>query len=123
RGNSEQMPTDVAAWLHVGEDGRITVYTGKVEMGQNIRTSLTQHVAEELRVAPENITLVMGDTSLVPFDAGTFGSRSTPQMGRQLRLVAATARESLIDIAAQKFGTDRAALVAEDGHVRERANH
>ncbi len=122
-GGGEQMPRDVAAWLHIGENGQITVYTGKVEVGQNIRTSLTQHVAEELRVAPEHITLIMGDTSLVPYDAGTFGSRSTPQMGRQLRLVAATAREALIDLAAKKFGTDRAALVAEDGHVRVRANH
>ena len=44
------LPKDIAAWLHIGEDGSVTVYTGKVEMGQNIRTSLTQAVAEELHV-------------------------------------------------------------------------
>ena len=48
-GRNEEMPQDVASWLHSGGDGWITVFTGKVEMGQNIRTSLAQQVAEELR--------------------------------------------------------------------------
>ena len=51
RGQVASLPKDIAAWLHIGEDGSVTVYTGKVEMGQNIRTSLTQAVAEELRVS------------------------------------------------------------------------
>ncbi len=122
-GFGEQMPRDLAAWLHIGEDGHTTVYTGKVEMGQNIRTSLAQHVAEELRVPVERISLLMGDTDLTPYDAGTFGSRTTPQMGRQLRAVAATARIALVELAAAKFGADPAALIAEDGQVRERGNH
>ena len=57
-------PQDIGAWLHIAESGAITAYTGKVEMGQNIRTSLTQAVAEELRTAPSQIALVMGDTML-----------------------------------------------------------
>ena len=72
-------------------------------MGQNIRTSLAQQVAEELRVAVDSITMVMGDTDLVPWDAGTFGSRTTPTMGPQLRAVAATARETLLDLAASRW--------------------
>src|SRR5262249_40938760 len=56
-----QLPQDIGAWLHVGEDGAITVYTGKAEMGQNIRTSLTQVVAEEMHVPVASIKLVMGD--------------------------------------------------------------
>src|SRR4029077_7118817 len=73
RRGGEALPKDIGSWLHIGEDGVVTVYTGKVEMGQNIRTSLTQAVAEELSVAPEKICMVMGDTKLTPFDRGTFG--------------------------------------------------
>jgi isoquinoline 1-oxidoreductase len=52
RGGGRTLPQEIAAWLHIAEDGAVTVYTGKVEMGQDIRTSLTQVVAEELRVQP-----------------------------------------------------------------------
>src|SRR5262249_30846286 len=92
RGGPE-LPKDLSAWLAIDAEGRVTVFTGKVEVGQNIRTSLTQQVAEELRVGMNVIRMVMGDTDLCPWDAGTFGSRTTPTMGPQLRLVAATARE------------------------------
>jgi isoquinoline 1-oxidoreductase len=112
-----ELPTEISAWLHIGQDGRITVFTGKVEMGQNIRTSLAQQVAEELRVPVDAIAIVMGDTEKTPWDAGTFGSRTTPTMGRQLRAVAATARERLIDLAAGRWKADRAALKAEGGKV------
>ena len=49
----DTIPKEIGAWLHIGEDSAVTVYTGKVEIGQNIRTSLTQVVAEELRVKPK----------------------------------------------------------------------
>ena len=102
-GGGQPVPRDIAAWLHIGEDGRITVYTGKAEVGQNIRTSLTQVVAEELHAAPESIRMVMADTQLTPFDMGTFGSRTTPDMSRRLRRTAAAAREMLIDLAAESW--------------------
>jgi hypothetical protein len=86
-------------------------------MGQNIRTSLAQQVAEELRVPLESVRIVMGDTDLTPWDAGTFGSRTTPTMGPQLRAAAATAREQLLDLAAERWKTDRAALKAADGKI------
>jgi hypothetical protein len=70
RAQSQELPKDLAAWLHIDKDGKITVFTGKVEVGQNIRTSLAQQVAEELRVGVDAITMVMGDTDLVPWDAG-----------------------------------------------------
>ncbi|MFI5197674.1 MAG: molybdopterin cofactor-binding domain-containing protein [Thermoanaerobaculia bacterium] len=116
RGGHE-LPKDVGAWLHIGEDGRVTVFTGKVEMGQNIRTSLAQHVAEELRVDVASIRIVMGDTDLTPWDAGTFGSRTTPTMAPQLRAAAVAARETLVDLAAERWKADRASLVAEGGRV------
>ena len=104
RGRSDQrVPNDIAAWIYIDEKGMISVYTGKVELGQNIRTSLAQAVAEELRVPITAIDMVMADTDLVPFDMGTFGSRTTPTMAPQLRKAAAAAREILIALAAEQL--------------------
>lgn len=113
----EAPPADLEAWLHVGEDGSVAVFTGKVEFGQNIRTELTQAVAEELGTAPDRIRLVMGDTELTPYDRGTFGSQTTPRMAPQLRRAAAAAREALLDLAAAEWGVARASLRVEDGQV------
>src|SRR6266545_869082 len=107
---NQRIPNDIGAWIHIEEDGAITVYTGKVELGQNIRTSLTQAVAEELHVPASLIRLRMGDTDLTPFDAGTFGSRTTPTMAPQLRKAAAAAREVLIDLAARQWNVDRSSV-------------
>jgi nicotinate dehydrogenase subunit B len=117
RGDS--LPREINAWLHLGENGQVTVYTGKVEVGQNVRTSLSQAVAEELHFPMKKIELVMGDTQLTPFDMGTFGSRTTPTMNLQLRKVASAARDLLIDLAAAQWQTDRQHLVAVDGKVRD----
>jgi isoquinoline 1-oxidoreductase len=114
---AEQAPRHIGAWLHIGEDGRVTVYTGKVEVGQGIRTSLAQVVAEELRLPISSINLVMGDTDLTPFDMGTFGSRTTPTMAPQLGKAAASARELLLDVAADKLGADRSSLIISEGRV------
>ena len=95
----------------------VTVLTGKVEVGQNARTSFTAAVAEELRVQPYMIKVVMGDTDLVPYDRGTFGSQSTPQMVPQLRRAAATMREALVDMAAEKLGVSRDSLTVAEGKV------
>ena len=116
-GRGGARPAEISAWLHIGEDGMVTVFTGKVEVGQNIRTSLAQAVAEELRAPLTSIRLVMGDTALTPFDAGTFGSRTTPDMARQLQRVAAAAREALLELAAESLKTDRAGLIVAGGKV------
>ena len=109
--------------MHIDADGRVTVFTGKVEIGQNIRTSLAQLVAEELRVPIGTITMVMGDTDLTPWDMGTFGSRSTPTMGPQLRTMASTARQMLIEAAAQRWNVDDpSTLTAADGRVSNPKN-
>lgn len=117
RGMAQQVPDQVSAWLHIDEKGAVTVYTGKVEVGQNARTSLTQAVAEELRAPAASIRMVMGDTTLTPFDQGTFGSLTTPRMWPQMRKSAATAREMLVDLAAQKWMVDRASITVADGKV------
>jgi isoquinoline 1-oxidoreductase len=116
-GGGGGRPQDIGAWLHIGEDGSVTVYTGKVEVGQNIRTSLSQIVAEELRVPLSSVQMIMADTKLTPYDAGTFGSRTTPDMSRQLRRVAAAARELLIDLAAEEWKVERDSLSASDGKI------
>ncbi len=115
-----ETPVDVSAWIHIDERGRVTAYTGKVEIGQNIRTSLSQVVADELRVPIESIAFVMADTDLTPFDQGTFGSRTTPAMAPQLARAAATAREILIDQAAARWQMDRASLRAAEAESHRR---
>ncbi len=119
RRRGDSLPKEIDAWLHIGENGKVTVYTGKVEMGQNIRTSLSQAVSEELHVPIDKIEMVMGDTQLTPFDMGTFGSRTTPTMNLQLRKVAAAAREMLIGLAAAQWQTDRQHLIAADGKITD----
>ncbi len=113
-GGGHELPKDLSAWIHIDADGKIKVFTGKVEVGQNIRTSLAQQVAEELRVPFDSITMIMGDTDLVPWDMGTFGSRTTPTMGPQLRAMAAAARDTLIEMAAERWHIDRSALTCDD---------
>src|SRR4051794_33829799 len=61
RGPGGPMPREIDAWLHIDEDGSVTACTGKVEVGQNARTALTQAVADELHLDPQAVRLVMGD--------------------------------------------------------------
>jgi CO/xanthine dehydrogenase Mo-binding subunit len=114
RGRTE---SDIAAWLRIDGEGHVTAYTGKVEIGQNIRTSLAQAVADELRLPIGAITLVMADTDRTPYDAGTFGSQTTPRMSRQLSRAAATAREMLVQRAARQWQLDPQGLAVADGRV------
>jgi isoquinoline 1-oxidoreductase len=114
--DNNNLPNDVGAWIHIDEDGGITVLTGKVEFGQNARTSLTQAVADELHVPMSIVRVVMGDTDLVPFDMGTFGSLTTPSMAPQLRKAATAAREMLIAMAAQQLKVEPRDLQIVDAH-------
>ena len=102
-------PTDVNAYLHIGEDGRVTVFSGKIEMGQGVMTSLAQMAAEDLGVPLDAIEMVMGDTDRCPWDMGTFGSLTTRMFGPALRAAAAEARQILLQLAAEKLGAPRTA--------------
>jgi len=113
RGN-QRIPDDIGAWIHIDENGTVSVFTGKVELGQNIRTSLTQAVADELHVPLSTVRLVMADTDLTPFDMGTFGSMTTPRMAPQLRKAAAAARETLITLAAEQWKVEPSAVRIEN---------
>ena len=111
-------PPTGGAWVHVGGDGRVRGFSGKVDVGQGTRTALALLVAEELRVPLGQVDLVMGDTDLCPWDIGTFGSRSMPDAGPDLAWAAAGAREKLLDLAGDHLGEDRASLTVTDGGVR-----
>ena len=123
RQNSDQdHPKDISSWLHITDDGLVTVFTGKVEVGQNTRTTLAQSVADELRVPLSSVRMIMGDTALTPFDMGTFGSRSTPYMSPQLRRAASGARDLLLAEAASKWNTAPGKLIARDGKISNPAS-
>lgn len=117
----DALDTDnVAAWLQVDATGRVTVFTGKVEVGQNIRTSLAQTVADELKVPVHDIEMVMGDTARTPFDNGTFGSQTTPRMAPQLARAARSARGLLLRRGADVLQADVETLTAANGRVTAR---
>jgi nicotinate dehydrogenase subunit B len=110
-------PEDLNAYLRIGEDGRVTVFSAKIEMGQGVHTSLAQMAAEELGVPLDSITMIMGDTDLCPWDAGTWGSLTTRMFGPALRAAAAEGRLAMMNLAAKKLGVARDRLVVHDGIV------
>ncbi len=112
---------EVDSYLAIGADGRITVFSGKVDLGTGIRTAMTQIAAEELDVPMDRITVVQGDTLLTPDQGPTYGSLSIQSGGMQLRQAAATARKRLVGLAAGKLGVPEAELIVEDGVVKPKA--
>ncbi len=110
-------PTDLNAYLRIGEDGRVTIFSGKIEMGQGVVTSLAQMAADELGVAIESVDMIMGDTDQCPFDAGTYGSLSTRFFGPPLRAASAEARAILLDLAAEQLNASKESLKVENGVI------
>jgi nicotinate dehydrogenase subunit B len=111
------LPADFNAFLRIAEDGRVTCFTGKIEMGQGIITSFAQMLADELDVALESVDMVMGDTDLCPWDGGTHGSMSTRFFGPPLRAAGAQARAVLLELASQQLKRPIDQLVTENGVV------
>jgi nicotinate dehydrogenase subunit B len=112
-------PSDFNAYLKIAEDGKVTVYSGKVELGQGIMTSLAQEAADELGVALDSIEMIMGDTDLCPYDSGTYGSMSTRFFGPALRSAAAEAKAVLLDLASEQLKIPKEKLSVRDGSVFE----
>jgi CO/xanthine dehydrogenase Mo-binding subunit len=107
----------IGARIHFGTDGSITVLVGKVEAGQGARAELTQAAAEELRVAPSRIQLIMADTDLVPDDGITAGSGTSPRTVPSVRQGAAAARQLLIALAAKRWNVEASTLQVNEGHI------
>jgi CO/xanthine dehydrogenase Mo-binding subunit len=105
-------------WIRIGADGKITVLTGKAELGQGIKTALIAVAAEELAVQPSRITLVTADTAATANEGYTAGSHSMQDSGTAIRHAAAQSRVILIGLAAQKLGVPPETLTVEDGVVK-----
>lgn len=116
------LTNDYNAFLHIAGDGTISCYTGKIEMGQGIITGLAMMMAEELNVPFEKVKMVMGDTELCPYDAGTWGSQSTQTFGPAMRAAAAEARGVLLEMASSQLGVPVSSLTVKDGVVQVAAD-
>jgi isoquinoline 1-oxidoreductase len=121
RGAGQEIPQDFNAFLRIGEDDRITGFTGKVEMGQGVITSLAQMLADELNVPLDSVDMVMGDTDLCPWDMGTFGSMTTRSFGPSFRAAAAEAKAVLVELAAEYLQVAKGRLKTKGGIVYEDA--
>lgn len=111
---------EVDAFLAIDSSGRVTLYSGKVELGTGVSTALTQIVAEELDVPLASVGLVEGDTALTPAQGKTWGSLSIQAGGVQIRQAAATARQGLLQEAGKRLGVPVGDLIVEEGAVRPR---
>jgi CO/xanthine dehydrogenase Mo-binding subunit len=118
----KSVATDrVDGFVAIDARGRVTVYSGKVDLGTGTDTALTQIAAEELGVPMSRVTLVTGDTLLTPDQGITWGSLTIQAGGMQIRQACATAREALLDEASKRLGAARADIVLEQGVIRAKA--
>ncbi len=113
---------EVDGFVAVNADGSVTIYSGKVDLGQGLRIAIPQMAAEELGIGVERIAMIEGDTSLTPDQGATAGSSGIMRGGVQIRQAAATARETLIGIAAARTGKRAAEFDTIDGEVRPKSD-
>jgi nicotinate dehydrogenase subunit B len=113
------VPKDYNAFLRISENGTVTCYTGKIEMGQGIITSLPQMMSDELNVPVEKIKIIMGDTDTCPWDQGTWGSQSTRIFGQLMRTATAEARGALLELGSAKLGVPVSQLIVKDGVITD----
>src|SRR5207244_889717 len=113
---------EVESFIAIGQDGKITVYCGHVDLGTGVQTAMAQIAAEELDVPFSRVTVIQGDTALTPDQGITSGSFSIQGAGMQIRQAAATARQALLLMAAQRLGHSVADLIIGDGIVRSKSN-
>ena len=112
--------TEVESFIAIGRDGKITVYCGHVDLGTGVQTAIAQIAAEELDVPFGRVTVIQGDTALTPDQGITSGSFSIQGAGMQIRQAAATARQALLVMAAQRLGDSAEGLAIADGVIRSK---
>ena len=103
--------------VRIGRSGRISVYTGAMPMGQGIRTALAQICAEQFGVSPDNVTVMAGDTAVIPHGQGGFASRQTVTAGSAVHLAAVAVREKAIAVAAHLLEASPGDLEMRDGRI------
>jgi CO/xanthine dehydrogenase Mo-binding subunit len=117
------LPGDLAkapyldSWLRIDDAGRVTVFTGKAELGQGIKTAIVQVAAEELDVAPAQIAIVTADTALTPDEGFTAGSHSMQDSATAVMNAAAQARALLVAEAAREWKLDAQNLTVANGTI------
>jgi CO/xanthine dehydrogenase Mo-binding subunit len=114
-------PKEVDSYLALHPDGRVTLYTSKVDVGTGMRIAIAQMAAEELGVPADRITLIDGDTARCPNNGGTGGSTGLTRGGTAVRQAAATARQALLGLAETALKTPRSALTIAGGEIRPAA--
>jgi carbon-monoxide dehydrogenase large subunit len=103
--------------VRIGRSGRISVYTGAMPMGQGIKTALAQICAEQFVVPADSVTVVAGDTAVIPYGQGGFASRQTVTAGSAVHLAATAVREKVLAVAAHLLETGVEDLELRDGRV------
>ena len=104
--------------VRIGRSGRVSVYTGAMPMGQGLKTAMAQICAEQLGVAPEDVTVVCGDTSTIPLGLGGFASRQTVTAGSSIHRAAVRVREKILRVASEMLEAVPSDLELVDGQVR-----
>jgi len=113
------LPTEFNAFLQIAEDGSVNCYTGKIEMGQGIITSLAQIMADELEVPFEKVKMIMGDTDMCPWDGGTNGSQTTRSFSPHMRVAAAEAKTVLLQLGSDYLHIPVSQLQAKNGLISD----
>src|SRR5438093_5580308 len=114
------IPEELDSWLAIGRDGKVTVFTGRIDLGTGMETAFGQLISDELDVPFESVRIVMGDTDLTP-DQGKSTASSNASLGAQpLRGAAAEARRALLKMAADRLRVSVDDLDVADGIVRVR---
>ncbi|MAU71687.1 MAG: aldehyde dehydrogenase [Pseudozobellia sp.] len=108
---------NVNAWLEIRENGRVLIYTGKLELGQGIKTAVAQIAAEELNMRLDLIDVQMAETEVTPDEGFTAASMSIESSGMSIRLASATAREILLKMASDSLNLPKESLKMEDGNI------
>ncbi len=116
------LTKDYNAFLHIAEDGTVTCFTGKIEMGQGPITALAQMMADELDVPMESVKMVMGNTDLCPYDEGTWGSTSVRAFGPSMRAAAAEARTVLLQLGSEQLGVPVSQLEVKNGIINDKTD-
>ena len=116
------LPSDFNAFLWIAEDGSVSCFTGKIEMGQGIITSLAQEMADEMDVDISKVKMVMGDTDFCPWDMGTFGSQTTRNFGPSMRAAAAEARMVLLQLGSERLNVPVSGLMVKNGVISDKTD-
>jgi nicotinate dehydrogenase subunit B len=120
---SMRNASKVNAWLQVLEDGRVMVFSGKVELGQGIRMAICQVAAEELDLELDQVEVHLAETGLTPDEGYTAGSGSISNSAMSVRYAAATARQKLLELASIKLNTPVEDLIFYNGKVKTKTSN